>query len=144
MYEITYSSIVKKDINKDDIKDILSKARIHNSANGVTGCLLYYNKQFIQILEGEKEVIKDLLKKIEKDERHFNIRILAESEKEDRTFKKWTMAYKELSDSTIQTLNESLFENNFLTFSELADKPTRVIRLFWEKAQRLITDNNRL
>ena len=50
------------------------------------------------------------------------------------------MAYRELTDSGIQNLGESLFENNFLTFSEMAEKPTQVIRLFWERAQRLIAE----
>ena len=60
MYEITYSSLVKKDVGPADISDILAKARIFNSKHNLTGCLLYYNHQFLQVLEGDKEIIQEL------------------------------------------------------------------------------------
>ncbi len=141
MYELTYYSIAKRNIGTAEISDILAKARDFNSKNDITGCLLFHNNQFIQVLEGDKNIITDLLLKIGKDERHFNIIKLAEAEKDERTFKGWTMAYRELSEDNMNDINDSLFENNFFTFSELADKPTRVIRLFWTRAQRLLIEN---
>jgi Sensors of blue-light using FAD len=141
MYEITYYSVAKGIVGADDISAILKKARDFNLKNNITGCLLFHKNQFIQILEGDKDIIKDLLSKIEKDKRHTNIIILAEGEKELRTFKDWTMAYRELSDDDVQHINESLFIDNFLTFSALATKPTRTIKSFWSRAQRLLTDD---
>ena len=45
------------------------------------GCLLYYEKQFIQIIEGDKQLIKGLFANIEKDIRHKNVILLGENEK---------------------------------------------------------------
>lgn len=141
MYEVTYYSIAKQAIASTDIAAILTASREFNAKNEITGCLLYYKNQFIQILEGDKKVISDLLSKISKDHRHDDIIILAEGDKGERTFKDWTMAYHELSDDDVRNISEALFINNFLAFSALASKPTYTIKLFWSKAQRLLTDN---
>lgn len=141
MYEVTYYSIAKQTITPGDIAAILTASREFNSRNEITGCLLYYRNQFIQILEGDKKVISGLLSRIEKDNRHDDIVVLAEGDKEERTFKDWTMAYHELSDDDVKDISDSLFINNFLAFSVLASKPTYTIKLFWSKAQRLLTNN---
>lgn len=141
MYEITYYSIAKSGISTKEINDILISSRDFNSKYSITGCLLYHHDQFIQVLEGDKDVISKLLSKISNDKRHSEIIVLAEGEKEERTFHSWTMAYRELNDSDIKDIGDSLFINNFLTFSSLVEKPTHTIKKFWAKAQQLLTDN---
>ena len=141
MYELTYCSLAKADIKTDDISAILNVAQRNNKKNQITGCLLYYNNEFLQVLEGEKGIVRSVQAKIAKDARHSNVRILAEGEKEERTFNDWTMAFKVLNADDVKDINDALFENNFLTFSELVAKPTRTIRLFWDKAQHILTKN---
>jgi hypothetical protein len=141
MYETTYYSLAKRNITANDILNILEKARYFNLKREITGCLLFHKNQFIQVLEGEKSTVQDLFSKIEKDSRHSGIVILAEGDKEQRTFKNWTMAYRELNDDDIKNMNDTLFVNNFLTFSALASKPTRTIRSFWARVEKLLTDD---
>ena len=140
MYEITYYSIAKPNLTTDEIEAILHLARVFNAKHGITGCLLFHKNQFIQILEGERVVLDGLLAKIKSDPRHSTIYVLAESEKETRTFSDWTMAFREMSNEDMQEMKEDLFINNFLAFSELVSKPTRTVRTFWERVQRLLTD----
>jgi hypothetical protein len=138
VYELTYCSLAKPAITADEILAILKSAEKNNKKNKITGCLLYYNHEFLQILEGEEKMVKAVQKKIARDPRHTSVRILAEGEKDERTFDHWTMAFKELSADEAKSLNDSFFENNFLTFSELVSKPTRTIRSFWQRAQYMI------
>jgi hypothetical protein len=139
LYELTYCSLAKPSITADDILAILKSAERNNKKNKITGCLLYYNHEFLQILEGEEGIVKAVQKKIARDPRHTNVRILAEGEKDERTFDHWTMAFKELNADEAKSLSDSFFENNFLTFSELVSKPTRTIRSFWQRAQYMIS-----
>lgn len=139
VYELTYCSLAKPSITPDDILAILRSAEKNNKKNKITGCLLYYNHEFLQILEGEERIVKAVQKKIARDARHTNVRILAEGEKEERTFDNWTMAFKELSADEAKSINDSFFEENFLTFSDLVSKPTRTIRSFWHRAQYMIS-----
>ena len=138
VYELTYCSLAKPQITADEILAILKSAEKNNKKNRITGCLLYYNHEFLQILEGEEKIVKAVQKKIAKDSRHTNVRILSEGEKEERTFDHWTMAFKELSADEARNITDLFFENNFLTFSELVSKPTHTIRSFWQRAQYMI------
>jgi hypothetical protein len=139
VYELTYCSLAKPSITPDEILAILKSAGKNNKKNKITGCLLYYNHEFLQVLEGEERIVKAVQKKIARDTRHSNVRILAEGEKDERTFDQWTMAFKELSNDEANSINRLFFENNFLTFSELVAKPTHTIRSFWNRAQYMIT-----
>jgi len=139
MYELTYCSLAKPSISADDILAILKTAKRNNEKNNITGCLLYYNHEFLQVLEGDRQKVKGALTRISKDPRHSNVRILAEGEKKERTFDHWTMAFKELNADEVKKISDSFFENNFLTFSELVSKPTRTISLFWKRAQYMIS-----
>lgn len=138
VYELTYCSLAKPNITQDDIYGILEAAGRNNKKNNITGCLLFYNHEFLQILEGEEKMVKAVQKKIAKDSRHSNVRILSEGEKAERTFDHWTMAFKELSEQEAKDIGDKFFEDNFLTFSELVSKPTRTIRSFWQRAQYMI------
>ena len=63
---------------------------------------MYHDHEFLQVLEGDQQVVQDLFISIKKDLRHFNVILLAEGEKESRTFAKWSMAYLELNANEIQ------------------------------------------
>ncbi len=138
MYELIYRSVAKDDLNADDIEKILETARNFNFQNEITGCLLFHNNEFIQILEGEKHKLLELYDSIKKDKRHRNVMLLAEAEKQDRVFPNWSMAYHQLSENDNINIDKLLFVNNFVTLSELIEKPTHVTRLFWLMAKQLL------
>ena len=138
VYELTYCSLAKASISAEEILAILESAGRNNKKNKISGCLLYYNHEFLQILEGEEKMVKAVQRKIARDPRHSNVRILAQGGKEERTFDHWTMAFKELTADEAKTISDLIFENNFLTFSQLVSKPTHAIRSFWNRAQYMI------
>ena len=138
MYEIVYCSKASRDLTSKDISDILRRAHSFNSRHNITGCLLYHKHEFLQILEGDKDRIKDLYSIIYEDDRHSDVIMLAEGEKKEREFKDWSMAYQELSDDDVKGIGKDLFVSNFITFSELAKKETFPMILFWNLAKQLL------
>ena len=138
MYELIYCSNAQSDLRDEDISDILEKARDFNLKNEITGCLLLHNNEFIQILEGDKKIIKDLIEKIKKDVRHSHVMVLAESEIEKRVFEQWSMAYHKIENDDVINIDKIIFVNNFLTLSELIAKPTHASRVFWYMAKQLL------
>lgn len=68
MFELVYHSIAKPGLAQVDITKLLKTAREFNSANSITGCLLHHNEEFLQILEGKKETIKDLYLSIKREQ----------------------------------------------------------------------------
>jgi len=140
MYELIYSSTANSNIKEEDILGILEKARDFNAKNNITGCLLLHNYEFIQILEGDKKIIEELIVKIKKDERHSHVLVLAENEIENRVFDKWSMAYHKIENNSVINVDRLIFVNNFLTLSELIAKPTHASRVFWYMAKQLLQE----
>ncbi len=138
MYEITYCSTAIPNIREEDISDILEKANHFNSKNDITGCLLYHNQEFIQILEGDKETLQQLYSKISRDNRHTDIILLSEGTKTERVFYDWNMAFQELSAEDAQGIGKTAFVENLLAFSSLAEKPTFPTFMFWIKVRQLL------
>ena len=104
MIQITYISSETRPILKDDLDDILSKSRKNNIDLGITGMLLYGNKTFIQILEGEEKSVNDLLRKIKKDPRHRDFKLVAKKEVNQRKYSEWSMGFKEVSGEDFKSI----------------------------------------
>lgn len=140
MYELIYYSIAAENIDEDTIAKILSVSRDFNAQNSITGCLLFHNNQFLQLLEGEKETVKKLYLKIQNDKRHYNVMVMAEGEKQKRDFDSWHMAFHEMSSSEINLLEKQLFINNFSQLSHLVERASEAVRLFWYMSTTILNE----
>jgi Sensors of blue-light using FAD len=138
MYELIYRSVARPNLNADDIAKILETARNFNSKNEITGCLLFHNNEFIQIIEGEKAKLLQLYDSIKNDKRHSSVLLLAEDEIKERIFPNWSMAYYQLQENDNINIDKLLFVNNLITLSELISRPTHASRLFWLMAKQLL------
>ena len=103
LYELIYRSKASDNITNNDLKEILDVARKFNSKNDITGCLLYNNKQFLQLLEGDFNVLMALYEKIKTDERHHDVFLLHKRETDYRVYPDWTMAFKALNKSEMKS-----------------------------------------
>ena len=77
----------------DDLEELLGHARRSNGAKGVTGALVYAEGIFMQILEGDRTKLQDLMVKIRRDVRQETVIVLRECEIPSRIFASWKMAY---------------------------------------------------
>lgn len=120
-------------MSDSDIMDILKVSREKNSAFGVTGILLFYNKtnQFMQILEGEKKVIFDLYNLISRDKRHSGLKLVYDGSVSERSFANWSMAftnYESLDRSRLEGYSR-FYEQGF-TDELIKDDHTTAIKIF--------------
>ena len=72
---------------------MLAESRIRNQGQSITGVLIFVDGAFLQILEGEKKDVFDLMERIQRDPRHHDIKVFYEEEVDERAFASWSMAY---------------------------------------------------
>jgi hypothetical protein len=107
---IIYCSAASPGFDEADIASLLEHSRANNGARGITGMLLYVQRSFFQVLEGEPAVIDAAYEKIKLDPRHYRItRIIAEPIVR-RSFGEWTMGFQTLAAAQAGRL---LGENDF-------------------------------
>jgi hypothetical protein len=138
MFELVYHSMAVENLEATDIQDILTVARDFNAKHEITGCLMYHNHRFIQILEGEEKIVRELYASIEKDPRHTQVTLMATGKKVDRLFESWSMAFHQLGETKASEMDKVIFVQNFCAFSEMTDQPTITIRMFFELAKQLL------
>lgn len=119
MYRIIYLSSAENFVDEVELEKLLLKSRLNNKANDITGILIHIDGDFIQVLEGEQEKIKNLYQKISFDKRHKGMIIVANSEVDKRQFQEWTMGYKSTNYKEINKIDglkdfnrAKLFSNN--------------------------------
>lgn len=131
LHELLYTSASEDDMRTDELVELLEKARAKNERLGVTGMLLYHRREFMQILEGEKETVLSLYDVIARDPRHTGVRIFYDGALEERGFSQWSMAFTDLQDVDLSNLEgyEDLSGNGFSS-SPLTENPTLAKTLF--------------
>ena len=72
---------------------ILLDARRCNARDGITGALICRDDVFLQMLEGPAEAVEATFRRIDRDDRHLDVRPLCRRtiEDADRMFPHWTM-----------------------------------------------------
>jgi len=95
MHHIIYmSSAVHPPVSDVELGNLLRQARDFNAENGITGVLLHCDGDFLQVMEGEEQVIHGLYAKICVDARHQSVVKLADKEIRERSFSDWSMAFQ--------------------------------------------------
>ena len=92
-YQIMYSSEAAEPMTVTGLEQILTDARAGNELRNVTGALVYVDGVFFQILEGDEDVVRNLMTSIASDSRHHSVKVVYEAEVDARAFESWRMAY---------------------------------------------------
>ena len=79
------------DLSRDDVEAILEVCARNNVDKGVTGLLLYNGRNFLQLLEGDEEMLKHLMQVIEADPRHAGVAMLHKGGVAERVCPDWAM-----------------------------------------------------
>ena len=104
LYVLVYVSAAVVDFSDNALESLLVKSRENNTKLGITGLLLYSERSFIQAIEGDKEVIDNLYKKISNDKRHKLLIKIYEKPIEERLFPEWSMGLKKVKKEEIKAL----------------------------------------
>nr|WP_321268167.1 BLUF domain-containing protein [uncultured Sulfurimonas sp.] len=93
MKQIIYTSEATAKVDLEVIDEILDASVGRNKQAGLSGLLVFDGKIFLQCIEGENKKIDELMKRIAKDDRHTNIKILGSKDITQRSFASWSMGY---------------------------------------------------
>jgi hypothetical protein len=132
VFQTVYLSEAVNPLDRSRLEALLAQARLKNHRLGLTGLLLYHEGKFMQLLEGDRGVVQQVMASIRQDPRHRRVVSLLEHQTHEREFAEWSMALRTFDDSTAprpEGLRE-LFE----LFELPVDVPTAASR-----AQRLLT-----
>ena len=105
VHRLVYSSSATVDFSPDDLIALPGKAKATNERLHVSGMLLYHEGTFIQVLEGDQEVVESLYALIEHDDRHEEPRVLLREDEVERSFGEWTMGFFRASAETIRSVD---------------------------------------
>ena len=133
MFYLIYVSHAADGLKSSDLHDILNKAHQVNANLGITGLLLYKNKRFMQLIEGQEDAVRGLYQKILQDPRHRDLIVLQEDTEPERQFPGWSMAFRNLN----ALPSADKLESGEIEFADDAlerhsNKATQLLHLFKE------------
>ena len=108
VYKSSPNFVVDGSAVDKEIKGILDVARERNARSGITGGLLFTQRFFFQILEGEDVAIDALFNKIAGDTRHKNVEVLSKDVIKRRRFYAWSMAHVKMRSQEFDLLDRLL------------------------------------
>ena len=94
LIELTYVSEPTQNMSFLGLMRLLYHSYANNQASGITGALIYENNKFGQVIEGPEKAINTLWHKIQKDDRHKNVRLILSKPISERSFSKWAMIFQ--------------------------------------------------
>ena len=97
MVRLMYASRAAAAVDHDALLAILRKSRAENPKVGITGALFFSDGIFLQVLEGGRDVVNALYKRIVADPLHTDVILLRYQEIGERRFAGWSMGQVNLS-----------------------------------------------
>lgn len=94
VFRLLYRShdLIDADHRRTELGALFSTARSGNKKQGVTGALLVSDDHFVQVLEGEEDVVRALYARIATDPRHDDVELIETTPDTPRVFARWAMA----------------------------------------------------
>ncbi|MBX7194848.1 MAG: BLUF domain-containing protein [Sandaracinaceae bacterium] len=99
--QLLYLSRASEKMSMRDAMAIVDAASTHNAQRGLTGLLCYGGGYFLQVLEGDGDVVSDTFCRIARDERHHGVRLIDFSLIQARRFEDWSMRLINLDDPNL-------------------------------------------
>ena len=104
LIHLIYASSAMGMMSPQDLVDILKKSHENNSRLGITGMLLYRGGNFLQVLEGEEQIVDERFKVIMQDPRHRHVTLLVKRPVTKRQFENWEMGFTNIDTIDTSTL----------------------------------------
>lgn len=110
----------------DEINKILDACKKNNPTLDITGVLLYSDKKFIQLVEGNAKVLNQLYDKIKNDSRHEQCTMISFGMIKERAFPSWHMGSRKIAGADVDfktniTVQDKITFNNLLEGKEEKD-----------------------
>lgn len=120
LFFLLYLSRASNDMNEATLKEIVDTSHENNRPDGLTGCLLFQDGYFLQLLEGSREKVLHLMERVKRDPRHQNVQIVAQGYEQRRIFLDWSMGFHDMSNLEGEP-DFSGWRKRTISFPELAE-----------------------
>ncbi|WP_281990754.1 BLUF domain-containing protein [Aquimarina aggregata] len=90
---ISYVSSASEKLTIEDIEMLMIDTKVNNNRNNIRGILVYIDRNFFQIIEGEYHKTMSLFQSIQRDNRHYNILKILETKSLHRKYKRFNSNY---------------------------------------------------
>ena len=119
-FAISYVSTANRDLNQEEVAELLELTEIRNNKEAVNGLLIYSGGNFFEVIVGEEAKIKNLFKNIKLDPRHRNIMMVFEKEIDKPLFED-----SEANFISENTKHRQMNVENFLYYIQDLDESTQ-------------------
>ncbi len=138
MHSLVYRSVADDSFVLPEIYGMLRNAKEYNAEHGITGCLLYHNSHFLQLLEGEQEKVQPLFHKILRDPRHQDVQLIEKEDTQGRLFTKWSMAFHDYGlNGTSANLKMGQIDS-FINVSNALESKNKLIFPFFANVKEIL------
>ena len=96
LISLIYASRSTDCFHEHEIPDLLQQVRVANAKQEITGMLLFICGSFVQVLEGQSEMVDAVFSRIIRDKRHTQSTLIVRESIPERAFEGWTMMHKTL------------------------------------------------
>ncbi len=96
--EVLYISLLATDQSTTVVGQIVTRSRVRNLRDGITGLLVFDGMRFCHHFEGPPEAVRALLARLEADRRHVELRVLYDGELIQRRYQRFEMGLAEVDD----------------------------------------------
>ncbi len=103
---LCYASHSIPGLDQRRLRSLIQRARAANMAAGITGCLVFDGRRFLQVIEGRPEAVTALFERIEADPRHERVSLLWQGAAQRREFPRHPMACYNLAWRRMRGLRE--------------------------------------
>lgn len=95
LHRLVYYSrnLIAMDGIQPEIEQILKTSQRNNAAVGLTGALIFNSGIFAQVIEGDRKQIEKTFERIQRDDRHGAVLVLAFEPTDARRFPNWSMGH---------------------------------------------------
>ncbi|MEN1784958.1 MAG: BLUF domain-containing protein [Bacteroidota bacterium] len=141
MHSLVYRSVASDSFTRPEIYSMLSRAKDYNAEHGITGCLLYHNAYFLQLLEGDEAKVMDLFERISKDERHHQLTLVESNSINERMFKTWSMAFHDYGQNGLSAPLKLEQINTFLNDTKIYHQKSLPVLKFFSNVKDILFSN---
>lgn len=96
---LIYASEAAEDLDPVKVQALLDHARRSNRLRDITGMLVFDSRNFLQVLEGDRQLLSDLYGRFVRDSRHRRLLILCAEPIAQRLFSDWSMGFAAADES---------------------------------------------
>lgn len=137
LVRLTYISRASDGLDASQRKEILNTARTNNSANGISGILIFNKDYFLQTIEGSRPLINGLLNALIADPRHHDLQIIECETVYERKWVKWSMNYVTPTASNKDDFMKFSTDLEFNPYTMNKTSLQKLITSLYERQQKL-------